>query len=129
VHLRPVAVERDRDLVRSGQDHPVGALGIADSRAVDDREATQAKLAAFASDREVILEIEHALAAADDDGAARTKLCKLAEHLAAPLERQIARAIVVVELPEIAVLAAQVAALVGLQEQEVRRCERLHGVR
>ena len=58
-----------------------------------------------------------------------TKLRELAEHLAAPFERQIARPVVVVELPEIAVLAAQVAALVGLEEQEVGRRERLHGVR
>jgi hypothetical protein len=125
VQLRAVTVQRHRDFVRPGEDHPVGALGITHARAVDHRQAAQAERAALAGDREVVFEVEHAFAATDHDGTVRAELGELAQDFAPAGERQITRPVVVVELPEIAVLAAQVAALVDLEKQEQRGRE--HG--
>jgi hypothetical protein len=47
---------------------------------------------------EVIVEIEHAFAAADDDRATGTKLGELAQDFPPPRRRQVARPIVVIEL-------------------------------
>ena len=127
---RDVAVERDRDLVRALGHHALGHLRAADAGAVDHREDAQAHFARRGAEAEILFEIEHRLAAADHEIALGVHLGELGEDLGLAREGEVVGPVVVVPLPEVAMGAAQVAALVHLHEHEAGRrdLDMAHGV-
>ena len=107
--------------MRTFEHHSFSHRSRTNARAVDDGQRPHTVRPAGSGEREIILQIEHRLAAADHDISVGIEFGELRDQRRPSGNRQIVVAVVVIPLPKVAVLALQVAPLVHFDEHEARR--------